>query len=88
MPAVVRSKLCLRIHHLTRTIAVATLIPLIGILVALFADGADPVPLISFAQTMTVLGGPVLAFSMPYLVTRRPTDDTPRAFAWIERLHG
>ncbi|NOY42063.1 MAG: divalent metal cation transporter [Planctomycetes bacterium] len=56
---------------------------LIGMFVALLTDGADRVPLIIFAQAMTVLGGPVLAFSMLYLATRRPTGDTPRTPAWI-----
>jgi manganese transport protein len=61
---------------------------MIGMFVALFIEGADRVPLIIFAQAMTVLGVPVLALSMLYLATRRLASGVPKTPFWMLGLTG
>ena len=61
---------------------------MIGMLIALLTDGPARVPLIIFAQAMTVLGGPVLAFAILYLATRRTADLALRTPTWMLGLMG
>jgi len=60
-----------------------TLVLLIGMLVALLTDPESRVPLIIFAQAMTVLGGPVLVFSLGYLLWRGNTENRLSLPKWI-----
>jgi manganese transport protein len=64
------------------------LVMLIGMLVALATSAQGRVPLIIFAQAVTVLGGPVLAFSLLYLGTRRDTQGNRVASWWMLALTG
>ena len=61
---------------------------MIGMFVALLTDGTARVPLIIFAQAMTVLGVPVLAISILYLATRRLASGVPRTPFWMLGLTG
>jgi manganese transport protein len=58
---------------------------LIGMIIAVLikAKGVSIVGLIIFAQALTVLGGPVLAFSLMYLATRREVTGDREVPAWI-----
>jgi Mn2+/Fe2+ NRAMP family transporter len=61
---------------------------LIGMFIALATSAQGRVPLIIFAQAMTVLGGPVLAFSMLYLGTRRDAQGNFVATPWMLIITG
>jgi len=65
----------------TKLFTVATL--LIGMVIALGTSSEGRVPLIIFAQACTVLGGPVLAFSLLYLALQRSTTGTAKTPAWM-----
>lgn len=58
---------------------------LVGMTIAILikAKGVSIVGLIIFAQALTVLGGPVLAFSMMYLATRKEMSGERKVPAWI-----
>jgi len=58
----------------------------IGMLVALATDANTRVPLIIFAQAMTVLGGPVLVLSLGYLLWRTSAEKGLQASRWIAAL--
>ena len=64
------------------------LVMLIGMLVALATSAQGRVPLIIFAQAVTVLGGPVLAFSLLYLGTRRDAQGNRVASWWMLAITG
>lgn len=63
-----------------------TVVLLSGMGVALGTDSQSRVPLIIFAQAMTVLGGPVLVLSLDYLLWRSKTDRQMRPAWWIVGL--
>ena len=64
------------------------IVMLIGMFVALATSAEGRVPLIIFAQAMTVLGGPVLAFSLLYLGTRRDAQGNLVASWWMLAITG
>ena len=64
------------------------LVMLIGMLVALATSAQGRLPLIIFAQAVTVLGGPVLAFSLLYLGTRRDAQGNRVASWWMLAITG
>ncbi len=55
----------------------------IGMVVALVTTPVGRVPLIIFAQAMTVLGGPLLAFSLLYLGIQKESSGKRIADAWM-----
>jgi len=68
----------------TKVFTVAAL--LIGMVVALGTTAEGRVPLIIFAQAMTVLGGPILIASLIYLgnvKTQNGSPTVPRILTWI-----
>ena len=65
----------------TKLFTVAVL--MIGMVVALTTSSEGRVPLIIFAQACTVLGGPVLAFSLLYLALQRSTTGTTQTPVWM-----
>ncbi|QEG25027.1 Nramp family divalent metal transporter [Mariniblastus fucicola] len=68
----------------TKSFTVAAL--LIGMVVALGTTSEGRVPLIIFAQAMTVLGGPILIASLIYLGNTKTTaggPTVPRTLTWI-----
>jgi len=65
----------------TRLFTVAVL--LIGIVIALTTDSEGRVPLIIFAQACTVLGGPILAFSLLYLAWQPSTTGVAKTPTWM-----
>ena len=54
-----------------------------GMIVALTTTAEGRVPVIIFAQALTVLGGPVLALSLLYLATRRLESGRRVAAGWM-----
>lgn len=66
-----------------KVFTVASLLIGMAIAILIKAKGVSVVGLIIFAQALTVLGGPVLAFSMMYLATRRELTGERRVPAWI-----
>jgi Mn2+/Fe2+ NRAMP family transporter len=63
-----------------------TLVLLVGMGVALGTDSASRVPLIIFAQAMTVLGGPILVLSLAYLLGRCRVEKGLAPSHWITAL--
>ena len=59
---------------------------LVGMLVAVFTDASDRVPLIIFAQAVTVLGVPFLAMSILYLATKARGPDGEKTPVWMLAL--
>ena len=55
----------------------------VGMIVALTTTAESRVPLIIFAQAMTVLGGPVLVFSLLFLATRKLKSGERVTPAWM-----
>ncbi len=65
---------------------VAALLIGAGVALATTSGGMSRVGLIIFAQALTVLGGPVLAFSLVYLATRSDLAPTTRVPAWMKLM--
>jgi manganese transport protein len=62
---------------------VASLLVGMGIAILIKSSDVSIVGLILFAQALTVLGGPVLAFSLMYLATRKEMVGERKVPAWI-----
>ncbi|MDC0935594.1 Nramp family divalent metal transporter [Pirellulales bacterium] len=68
--------------------AFTTLVLVIGMLIALNTDADSRIPLIIFAQAMTVLGGPILVLALAYLLWRARVEKGLRASHWLTGLLG
>ncbi len=65
----------------TKVFTIASL--MIGMCVALMTTAEGRVPLIIFAQALTVLGGPILVGSLLYLATRKLDGGSRAASGWM-----
>ncbi len=65
----------------TKRFTIASL--LIGMCVALLTTAEGRVPLIFFAQALTVLGGPILVGSLLYLAMRKLDNGSRAASGWM-----
>ena len=60
----------------------------IGMIVALCTTSDSRVPLIIFAQAMTVLAVPILALALLYLGTRKTEDNQMVVPIWLNAING